>query len=193
VEFKKLAKKLKNPLSVQKYLRQLNYNREEGGETLRSAHSALIAKKAHCLEAALLAAAILENLGYPPLVLSFESQDGLDHVLFVYKHKSRWGSIGRSRDEGLHGRNPVFRSLRDLAWSYYAPYIDKTGKITAYQLAHLDDTKTDWRRSRKNVWKVESYLLAIPHKPLKSSQKSYHSIKKRYLKHGPIFSGPNWL
>ena len=66
--------------------------------------------RAHCLEAALAAAVILEQHGYPPLVLSFESIDELDHVLFVYRQRGRWGSIARSRDPGLHGRKPVFRT-----------------------------------------------------------------------------------
>ena len=63
---------------------------------------------AHCLEAALSAAVILEQHGWPPLVLSFESIDGLDHVIFVYRARGRWGSVARSRDPGLHGRKPVF-------------------------------------------------------------------------------------
>ena len=68
---------------------------------------------AHCLEAALAAAVILEQHGFPPLVLSFESIDELDHVIFVYQRSGRWGSIGRSRDPGLHGRKPVFATPRD--------------------------------------------------------------------------------
>ncbi|MCK7478787.1 MAG: hypothetical protein M0C28_16480 [Candidatus Moduliflexus flocculans] len=76
--------------------------------------------------------------GYPPLVLSFESIDKLEHVLFVYKRRGRWGSVGRSRDPGLHGRKPVFRTARDLAMSYFEPYVDLTGGITAYAVVDLD-------------------------------------------------------
>ena len=67
---------------------------------------------AHCLEAALFAAVVLEQHGYPPLVLSFESIDHLDHVIFVYQQRGRWGSVARSRDPGLHGRRA---GLRDAA------------------------------------------------------------------------------
>ena len=64
---------------------------------------------AHCLEGALFAAVVLEQHGYPPLVLSFESIDELDHVIFVYRGADgRWGSVARSRDPGLHGRRPAF-------------------------------------------------------------------------------------
>src|SRR6266581_2436423 len=67
---------------------------------------------------ALFAAVVLEQHGYPPLVLSFESIDELDHVIFVYRKKGRWGSIARSRDPGLHGRKPLFATPRALALSY---------------------------------------------------------------------------
>lgn len=183
--FKKLSKKYRTPKQVQSFLRSLPYNRELQGTTLRSAHSALKAGTAHCFEAAFVAAAILEQNGYPPLVVSFESQDGLDHVIFVYKMNGLWGAIARSRDEGLHGRPPIFRSLRDLAWSYYEPYIDKTGRITAFQVAHLDDTLADWRRSGRNVWKAERYLLEIRHRKLRSSKNRYQKLLKQFIRRGP--------
>jgi hypothetical protein len=187
-----LAKKYRTPRAVQKFLRDLPYNREERGETLRSARSSCAVGKAHCLEAAFLAAAILEKNGYPPLVLSFESADGLDHVIYVFREKGRWGSIARSRDDGLHGRPPIFRSLRDLAWSYFDPYVDKSGRITAYQLASLDDTGADWRASRSHVWKAETYLLKLKHRPLKSSDRRYRRLLSAYLRRGPMKRQSFW-
>ena len=180
--FKALAKTLNTPLKVQKYLRKLNYNKEPNGETLRSAYGSLKAKKAHCLEAAFIAAAILEHKGYKPIVMSLESIDNLDHVIFVYQQNGLWGSIGHSRDEGLHGRKPVFKNLRQLALSYYEPYIDKTGCIVGYQIANLDDVKADWRFSKKNVWKLEQYLIDIKHKKISFHKSKYLKIQSRYLK-----------
>lgn len=191
--FKRLAKKYKTPEQVQKYLRQLSYNAEETGETLMSAALALQKKKAHCLEAAFIAAAILENHGYPPLVMSLESIDDLDHVIYVYKRKNRWGSIARSRDEGLHGRKPVFRSLRALALSYYEPYIDKTGCITGFQVAHLDQSGADWRASKKNVWKAERFLIDIKHVQLGFNKKRYQKIHRRYLNGKRAQKQKSWL
>lgn len=188
----KLAKTLKTPRQVQKYLRGLPYNREEKGETLASAEVALRRGRLHCCEAVLAAAAILEHHGYPPLVLSFESKDGLDHVLFVFKERGRWGAVGRSRDEGLHGRPPRYRSLRDLVWSYYDPYVDKSGKITGYRLANLDDTGADWRASKKNIWKVDKYLVGLKHKPLTSSAARYKKLLRDYLRRGPMPRQPHW-
>lgn len=191
--FKKLAQKYPDPVRVQKFLRAMDYNAEKGGETLRSALSSLKKKKAHCMEAAFIAAAILEQRGYPPLVMSLESIDDLDHVIFVYRKNGRWGSVARSRDEGLHGRKPVFRSLRDLALSYYEPYIDKSGCITGYQVAHLDDSGADWRRSPKNVWKAEQFLIDLRHKRIKFNKIRYRRIHQRYLRGQYAARQNTWL
>ena len=191
--FSAIAKELNTPEKVQAYLRKLKYNDEKGGETLRSALSTAKAKKAHCLEAALLAAAILEKHGFPPMVMSLESQDNLDHVIYVYRSKGRWGSIARSRDDGLHGRKAQFRSLRDLAYSYYEPYIDKTGCITAYQLANLDDSKVDWRNSRAHVWKVEQFLIDLKHLPIVFNKARYQKIHKNYLSGVMAKKQNSWL
>ena len=120
---------------MQRWLNALPYNAEIGGETLRSFRGVVRTGKAHCLEAALSAATILEQHGYPPLVLSFESIDLLDHVIFVYRTSQGWGSVARSRDPGLHGRKPVFATPRALALSYQVPYVDFTGAIKAYAIA----------------------------------------------------------
>ncbi len=188
----KLSKKLKTPKQVQLYLRRFPYNREKKGETLLSAERALRRGVMHCFEAAFAAAAILEHHGYPPLVMSLESKDDLDHVLYVFKEKTGWGAIGRSRDEGLHGRPPRFRSLRDLALSYFDPFVDKSGRITGYQVANLDDCKADWRTSKKNVWKAENYLIEIKHHSIKSSHARYKKLYRKYLKHGSMPRQKGW-
>ena len=188
----KLSKKLKTPQQVQRYLRKLPYNREKKGETLASAETALKRGRLHCFEAAFAAAAILEHHGYPPLVMSLESKDNLDHVIYVFQEKGLWGSVALSRDDGLHGRPAKYRSARDLAWSYYDPYVDKSGKITGYQVAHLDDTKTDWRASRRNVWKAEKYLIKLKHIRIKSSLARYKKLLKNYLENGPIPRRKDW-
>ena len=171
----------RTPERVQRYLSRLRYNREEGGGTLRTFREVVRRGEAHCLEAALAAAVMLEQHGHPPLLLSFESQDYLDHVVFVFRRDGRWGSVARSRDLGLHGRRPVFRSLRQLAWSYFDTYVDHTGRITGYGLADLRDLGGyDWRFSPRNVWKVERHLQQIPHRPLRSSDRRYHKLLARY-------------
>src|SRR4249919_2729182 len=98
----RLIARLRTPAAVQRYLNRLPYNNEPGGRaTLRSFRGVVAHGCAHCLEAALFATVVMEQHGYPPLVLSFESIDKLDHVIFVYKQRGRWGSVARSRDPGL--------------------------------------------------------------------------------------------
>ena len=144
-----LVRRLRTPRAVQRWLRSLPYNWEKRGETLRSFRSVLRQHTAHCLEGALAAACVLEQHGYPPLLLSFESQDGLDHVLFVFRERGRWGSVARSRDPALHGRKPVFRSPRQLAASYMDAYVDLSGRVTGYAVADLRDLGGyDWRLER---------------------------------------------
>lgn len=171
----------RTPEQVQQFLRSLPYNWEKDGETLRSFRQVVRLNTAHCLEAALVAAVILEQHGFPPLVVSFESQDGVDHVIFVFRRHGRWGAVARSRDAGLHGRKPVFRGIRDLVWSYFDPYVDFTGRITGYQLVDLRVLGSyDWRLSLKNIWKVENYLLEIPHRKLRSSNRRYRRLLAQF-------------
>jgi hypothetical protein len=136
---------------------------------------------AHCLEAALSAAVVLEQHRYPPLVLSFESIDLLDHVIFVYRGPRGWGAVARSRDPGLHGRRPVFATPRALALSYFEGYIDFTGGIKAYAVVDLRELKTyDWRLATGNVWKVEQLLLDWPHRKIAYSQRRADRLRRRY-------------
>ncbi len=191
--FRKLSQRYSNPKSVQKFLRNLDYNNEERGETQRSALSAVKIRRAHCLEATLIAAAILEYSGYPPLVMSLESKDQLDHVIFIFKEKTGWGSVARSRMEGLHGRKPVYRSLKQLALSYFDPFIDKTGRLTGFAIANLDDMKTPWRNSRRNVWKVAADLIALKHTPLLVSDFRYQKWLEFYKRTGQSgLKQPTW-
>src|SRR5436190_21122950 len=169
-EERRIIQRHRTPEQVQQFLRRLPYNWELHGETLRSFRQVVRLNTAHCLEAALVAAVILEQHGYPPLVVSFESKDGVDHVIFVFRHEGRWGSVARSRDAGLHGRKPVFRGIRDLVWSYFDPYVDFTGRIKGYGVTSLYNLGNyDWRFSSRKLTRIEDNLRAITHKRLQSS------------------------
>lgn len=173
--------RLRTPAAVQHWLNALPYNMEQEGETLRSFRGVVATGKVHCLEAALSAAVILEQHRYPPLVLSFESIDLLDHVIFVYRTATGWGSVARSRDPGLHGRKPVFATPRALALSYHESYIDLTGRIKAYAVVDLRVLGAyDWRLSSSNVWKVERVLLEWPHRKIVTSDRKTDAMRERY-------------
>jgi len=182
-EERRVLRRVRTPGDVQRYLNALPYNTEPApeGATLRCFRGVVRHHTAHCLEAAIAAAVILEHHGWPPLVLSFESIDELDHVIFVYRHRGRWGSIARSRDPGLHGRRAVFATPRALALSYVDAYVDFTGRVTGYTVADLRDIGNyDWRLSSGNVWKVERMLLDLPHRRLHTSDARIDRLRKRY-------------
>lgn len=175
--------RLRTPLAVQRWLNRLPYNTEPPPDpaTLRSFRGVIHRHSAHCLEAALSAAVILEQHGYPPTVLSFESIDKLDHVIFAFTRRGRWGSVARSRDPGLHGRKPVFPTARALALSYVDPYVDLTGRVVGYAVVDLRVLgQYDWRLSEQNVWKVERVLLDWPHHKIHSSDRRIDGLRRRY-------------
>ncbi len=182
---RRVIRRCRTPDDVQRFLNTLPYNTEPppGRATLRSFRGVLRHGCAHCLEAALAAAVILEQHGYPPLVMSLESIDELDHVIFVYRRRGRWGSVARSRDPGLHGRKPVFATPRALALSYVDTYVDFTGRVTGYTVVDLRDLlgEYDWRLSERNVWKAERVLLDAPHTAIRSSDRRIAALRRRYV------------
>jgi len=191
----RLIQKFNTPLKVQRYFSSLPYNWEQNGPTVRSFREFVKRREAHCLEAAVGAAVILEHHGYPPLLMDLESQDLLDHVIFVFKENGCWGSVARSRDAGLHGRKAVYRSLRELALSYFDPFVDFTGRLKGYGVTSLYDLGNyDWRFSPRKLTKIEDHLRAISHKPIRSSDTRYekllaryHQYKKRYPDRSPSY------
>lgn len=198
-----LIRRNATPEAVHRWLHSLPYNYELGGETLRTFRVVARLDTAHCLEAALTAATILEQHDYPPTLLDMESVDELDHVVFVFQREGRWGTVAKSRDPGLHGRKPVFRSIRDLVWSYFDPYIDLTGRIIGYGVFDLRSLRrVDWRLSERNVWALQQALIDLPHKRLRSSDaryewwhQRYRAYKRRYPDRKPMFyaNRATWL
>lgn len=197
--FPSLIRAIKTPRQAQAWLKSLAYN---PADTMRGLHGVLKYKKAHCLEGALSIATILEARGYPPLILDLESADGLDHTLFLFREKGKYGAVGMSRDFGLHGRKPVFKTVRALAQSYVIPYIDPKARITAYGVFDLRTLKNNsWLTSEKNLWFVEDALREFPHAKITTSPRTIRIWRKklaRWKKKHPTtpFPYPNqklWL
>lgn len=191
---RRLIERLNTPRKVQLWLNALPYNSEPGGETLRTFRGVLRAGTAHCLEAALSAAVILEQHGYPPIVMSIESKDWLDHVVFLYRQNGCWGAIGRSREPGLNGRKPAFRSHRAVALSYVEGYVDGTGRVRAYGVANLDEALPDydWRFALHNVWRVERLLIDWPHVRIATSDRRYQLLRAHYLAYRERYGRKPW-
>ena len=145
-------------------------------------------KKAHCLEGVLSVAALLEPHGYPPLILDLESKDNLDHTLFLYNENGKFGTVAMSRDIGLDGRKPVFKTIRALVQSYVIPYIDAKAEITGYgvlDLRTLEDQS--WRRSSKQLWYIEDALLEMEHTSLTTKKSIVKKWREKYLAYKKSF------
>jgi hypothetical protein len=163
----KLLRKLSTPEKIQRYLDDLPYNKEKDGETCRSPRLVLEHNTAHCFEGALFAAAALRVNGRRPLILDLESVRDDDHVIAVYRSNGCWGAVAKSNYAGLQFRSPVYRTLRELALSYFEHYYNLRGEKTlrAYSrpvnLARFDPI--DWMTTEEPLWAIADYLCTIKH------------------------------
>jgi hypothetical protein len=166
-----ILKQLKTPNAIQRYLdHDIGYNLEPRGDTCYSPRMVLRNKEAHCMEGALFAAAALRRIGYPALLVDLEAVRDSDHVLAVYRRNGCWGALAKSNYAGLRGREPVYRTIRELAMSYFEHYFNAAGEKTLrnhsrpVNLARFD--KIGWMTVEGDVWEIPYYLCEIPHTPL---------------------------
>jgi len=158
---------LKTPAQIQRFVDSLSY---QYSNTAWSPQRVLRERKGHCLEGALLAAAALRANGHPPLLMDLEAVYDDDHVVAIYRERGLWGSIAKSNFAGLRFRAPIYRTLRELAVSYFEHYYNLRGERTlrAYSrpvnLERLDSRR--WMTSEEDVWCVAEYLIAARHYPL---------------------------
>jgi len=162
--------RLNTPEKIQRYLDDLDYNKEKGGPTCRSPRRVLRDGTAHCMEGALFAAAALRVNGYPPLLLDLEAVRDDDHVLAVFRGRCGWGAMAKSNYSGLRFREPVYRSLRELVMSYFEHYFNEAGEKTLRRysrpvnLARFDHM--GWMTAEEDLWVIPEYLVEIGHIPL---------------------------
>src|ERR1039458_7760940 len=167
----RILKALKTPERIQRFLdTQIAYNKEPDGDTLRSPRRVLRDKVAHCMEGALLAAAALRVQGFPPLLLDLEAVRDDDHVLAIFKQHGHWGAIAKSNYSGLRFREPVYRTLRELAISYFEHYFNAHQEKTLRNYSRPVDLRRfdplGWMTAEDDVWEIPQYLTGIPHTPL---------------------------
>ncbi|MEN9338259.1 MAG: hypothetical protein RIQ41_573, partial [Candidatus Parcubacteria bacterium] len=121
---KNFLKSLSTPAKIQDYLDTLQFNHEEGGETCMSPRHVLRTKQAHCIEGAMLAAVALMFQGRPPLLLNLKvntSKDD-DHIVVLFEENGYWGALSKTNHAVLRFRDPVYKSVRELAMSYFHEY-----------------------------------------------------------------------
>jgi hypothetical protein len=165
-----LLRRLSTPDKVQRYLDDLVYNVESGGETVRSPRRVMRDRTAHCAEGAFFAAAAFRVNGRPPLLVDLEADNDDDHVLALYRDRGLWGSVATSKFSGLRFRAPVYRSVRELVMSYFEDYYNWDGDRTlrAYSrplsLARFD--RINWMTAEDDLWPVIDWLTVAGHTPL---------------------------
>jgi len=179
--------RLRDPYGIQRFLHGLPYHLTD---TAWSPRRVLRERTAHCFEGAIFAAAALRVNGFPPLILDFEAQQDSDHVLAVYQMNGHWGAIAKSNFTGLRYREPVYRSLRELALSYFEDYFNLRGERTLRRYSAPVNLKRfdhlDWMTTEKPIWFIAEYLTKIHHFPLisESQAEHLHRVDERSLKAG---------
>jgi hypothetical protein len=164
-----LFKKLDSPKKIQDFLTfKIKHNPAKDGVECRSPRQVLKLGKAHCMEGALLAAAILEFHGHKPLLMDLRSTNNdLDHVIALYRQFDCWGAISKTNHVVLRYREPIYKSVRELAMSFFHEYFLDSGKKTlreysvpfnANQLNYLD-----WRTTQKDLVEVPGILDKAKH------------------------------
>ena len=155
---------LKTPAGVQGFLDGLLYNLSY---TARSPKRVLHDRTASCLEGGIFAAAALRVLGFPPLIFDLEAEQDTDHVVAIFRLRGHWGAVAKSNFAGCRYREPVYRSLRELAMSYFNIYFNLRFERTLRRysrpvnLARFD--RLNWMTTEKPVWFIAEHLCEIPH------------------------------
>ena len=167
----RVFKKLESPQKIQSFLESLSQNFEPHGGTCRSPLMTLRRGEAHCMEGALLAAAILWYHGQEPLLLDLRTpKEDDDHVVTLFRDGKHWGALSKTNHGVLRYRDAIYASPRELAMSYFHEYfLNSNGKKTLreyslpFSLLRYDNA---WLTSPKHLWNISDGLDASPHKKI---------------------------
>jgi hypothetical protein len=169
-----LLARLDSPRKIQAFVHGLRQNFEVEGDTCRPVRVVLRERRAHCIEGAMLAACAFWVHGEPPLLLDMRAVRDFDHVVAVYRRQGCWGAISKTNGIGLRSRDPVYRSLRELAMSYFHEYTNRRDHKTLreyslpYDLRRVDPKL--WVSGEKNAWEVAEHLDELRHFKLVSGR-----------------------
>lgn len=164
-------RRLDTPRKIQDFLNAIPQNHEPDGDTILSPRRVLRENRAHCIEGAMLAALAFRIGGERPLLLDLTaSPSDFDHVIAPFRRHGHWGAVSKTNHAVLRYRDPVYRTIRELALSYFHEYTDDAGKKTLRSFSHpLDLSKHDaknWMASEEDLWEISEALDALPHSPL---------------------------
>ena len=167
----KLIKKLSTPKKVQDFINSLKANFEPNGDECKSPRVILKRRTAHCIEGAILAAAILRIHGHKPLLVDLRTtKDDYEHVLAVFKQDGYWGAITKTNHAVLRYREPIYKNIRELVMSYFHEYFLDNGKKTLRSYSNpVDLNKFDsknWITDKKDLWYIARHLDKVKHYPI---------------------------
>ncbi len=185
-----------SPWEIQRFLSAIPYNPKE---ECKSPKRVLAERNAHCFEGALFAASRLRELGYPPLLMDLRAWNDDDHVIALFKERGRWGAVAKSNFTTLRFREPVYRTLRELAMSYFDFYFNTLGQKTlrAYsrplKLAQFDGK--NWMETDVDLVYIGDAFRALPYYELLDSDQVAHLVEvdEDLLKAGLMGSNPAGL
>lgn len=165
----KTLARLTTPRAIQDYLVAFPQNFEPAGDTVRSVEQALKHRVAHCIEGAMIAAFALWLQGHPPLLLDFSAHQDMDHVIAPFRVNGKWGAISKTNYICLRWRDPIYRSIRELAMSYFHEYAKGPRKTLRsysrpYDLRQLPAIK--WVNNPKDCWEIADRITATRHYPM---------------------------
>ncbi len=166
VEEGKVLRALRTPEQIQEFVIGLGANFEFGGDTLRSVRGVLRHRHAHCIEAAFLAACALWLNGDPPLLMDMTAHRDSDHVVAIFRRDGCWGAISKSNHVWLRWRDPVYRSLRELAMSYLHEYTNRQRKSLRTYSVPIDLRRFPtgmWVTNEEDCWEVGAALCDVRH------------------------------
>ena len=167
-----LLRRLDSPEKIQAFLYRLKQNFEPDGDSCNSVRVVLRRRRAHCIEGAMLAATALWIHGEPPLLLDLQAVHDYDHVVALFRRRGRWGAISKTNGIGLRWRDPVYRSLRELAMSYFHEYYNRYDRKTLRTFSRPFDIRrldpAHWVTAEDGAWDLIDTLEALPHYKLVS-------------------------
>jgi hypothetical protein len=163
-----LLRRLNTPIKIQNFLDDIPTNFELNGETNMPPRRTLREGKAHCFEGALVAALALWIHGHKPLIMDLKSiHPDVDHVVAPYKINGYWGCISKTNHATIRYRDPVYKTIRELAMSYFHEwFLDKNGKKTLKSFSEPYDLrkyKNNWITEEKDLWDLVDILDDLPH------------------------------
>ncbi|MES2135328.1 MAG: hypothetical protein V4449_03755 [Patescibacteria group bacterium] len=174
-----ILKKLSSPIKIQDFLDTLPINYEKRGETHMSPRRVLRERKAHCIEGALLAATALWIHGEEPLLMDLTAApEDDDHIVALYKKNGYWGAISKTNHATLRFRDPIYKTLRELALSYFHEwFLDENGAkmLRSYSKPfNLKKLGTSWITAAEELWYLDEHLDNSPHFPLLPKENKKH-------------------